>query len=79
MEPDAMILVFWMLSFKPAFSLSSSLSSRGFLVPVHFRYSQNKNCKLRKNYFTFYLAVYFPSDMYKARVSYTHCTLYYDK
>ena len=23
MEPDAMILVFWMLSFKPAFSLSS--------------------------------------------------------
>ena len=24
MEPDAMILVFWMLSFKPAFSLSSS-------------------------------------------------------
>ena len=34
MGPDAMILVFWMLSFKPTFSLS--LSSRGFLVPLHF-------------------------------------------
>ena len=33
MRPDAMILVFWMLSFKPAFSLSSSFSSRDF----HFR------------------------------------------
>ena len=30
--PDAMILVFWMLSFKPTFSLSS----RGFWVPLHF-------------------------------------------
>ena len=30
--PDAMILVFWMLSFKPTFSLSS----RGSLVPLHF-------------------------------------------
>ena len=36
MGPDAMILVFWMLSFKPSFSLSSSLSSRDFLVPLHF-------------------------------------------
>ena len=32
MGPDAMIFVFWMLSFKPTFSLSS----RGFLVPLHF-------------------------------------------
>ena len=32
MGPDAMILVFWMLSFKPTFSVSS----RGFLVPLHF-------------------------------------------
>ena len=31
---DAMILVFWMLSFKPAFLLSSS--SRSSLVPFHF-------------------------------------------
>ena len=29
---DAMIFVFWMLSFKP----TVSLSSRGFLVPLHF-------------------------------------------
>ena len=37
MGPDAMILVFWMLSFKPTFSLSFfKLSSRGFLVPLHF-------------------------------------------
>ena len=36
MGPDAMILVFWMLSFKSAFSLSSSPSSRGSLVPLHF-------------------------------------------
>ena len=35
MGPDAMIFVFWMLSFKPTFSLSPSLSSRGSLV-LHF-------------------------------------------
>ena len=34
--PDVTILVFWMLSFKSTFSLSSLLSSRGFLVPLHF-------------------------------------------
>ena len=33
---DAMILVFWMLCFKPAFSLSVSPSSRGSLVPLPF-------------------------------------------
>ena len=31
---DAMIFVFWMLSCKPTFY--SPLSSRGFLVPLHF-------------------------------------------
>ena len=36
MGPDAMILVFWVLSFKPAFSLSSFISSRGSLVLLHF-------------------------------------------
>ena len=36
MGPDAMILVSWMLSFKPTFSLPSLLSSRGFWVPLHF-------------------------------------------
>ena len=34
MGPDAMILVFWMLNFKPTFSLS--LSSRGSVVLLHF-------------------------------------------
>ena len=34
MGPDAMILVSWMLSFKPTFSLS--FSSRGSLVHLHF-------------------------------------------
>ena len=33
MRLDAKILVFWMLSFKPTFSLSSSLSSRGCFLP----------------------------------------------
>ena len=33
---DAMILVFWKLNFKPAFSLSSSPLSRGSLVPLQF-------------------------------------------
>ena len=32
MGPDAVILVFWLFSFKPAFSLSLSLSSKGSLV-----------------------------------------------
>jgi len=36
MGPDAMILVFWMLSFKPAFSISSFSFLRGSLVPLHF-------------------------------------------
>ena len=33
---DAMILVFWMLSYKPAFSLSSFTLSRRFLVLLRF-------------------------------------------
>ena len=36
MGPNAMIFVFWMLSFKPTFSLSLSLSSRGPLVLLCF-------------------------------------------
>ena len=36
MGPDAIILVFWMLSFKPAFSLSSFTFVRGSFVPLHF-------------------------------------------
>ena len=36
MGPDVMIFVFWMLSFKPTFSLSSFTSSSGSLIPLHF-------------------------------------------
>ena len=36
MGPDAMILVFWMLSFKPTFHSPLSLSSKGSLVLIHF-------------------------------------------
>ena len=36
MGPDAIILVFWMLSFKPRFCSPLSRSSRGSLVPLHF-------------------------------------------
>ena len=36
MGPDAMIFVFWMLSFSQLFHSPLSLSSRGFLVPFHF-------------------------------------------
>ena len=35
-RPDAMILVFWMLSFKPTFHFPFSLSSRGSLALLHF-------------------------------------------
>ena len=34
MEPDAVILVFWMLSFKPAFSLSSFAFIKGLFIRV---------------------------------------------
>ena len=33
---DAMIFIFWMLNFKPAFSLSFFTSSRGSSAPLHF-------------------------------------------
>ena len=37
MRPDEMILVFWMLSFKPAFSFSSfTLIKSSLVVPLHF-------------------------------------------
>ena len=36
MEPDAMILIFWMLRFKPTFHSTLSLSSRGSLVFLRF-------------------------------------------
>ena len=36
MGPDTIIFVFWMLSFKPAFSLSSFTFTKGSSVPLHF-------------------------------------------
>ena len=36
MGPDAMILVFWMLSLSQLFHFPPSPSSRGFSVPLHF-------------------------------------------
>ena len=46
MGPDAIILVFWMLNFKPTFSLTSFISSRGSwwiaqkqLLPLNSRLS----------------------------------------
>ena len=36
MAPDAMILVFWMLSFQPNFSLSSFTFIKRLLVPLRF-------------------------------------------
>ena len=35
MGPDAMIFVFWMLSFKPTFHSPLSLASRGYFVLLH--------------------------------------------
>ena len=35
MGPDAMIFVFWMLSFKPTFSLSSSTFTRGCFLGLY--------------------------------------------
>ena len=35
MGPDAMILVFWMLSLSQLFHAPLSVSSRGSLVPLH--------------------------------------------
>ena len=44
MGPDAMILVFWMLSFKPTFSLSS------FTFLKRWEYQRHLNCLLRNLY-----------------------------
>ena len=36
MRPDALILLFWMISFKPVFHSPLSPSSRGSLIPLYF-------------------------------------------
>ena len=42
MATDAMILVFWMLSFKPALSLSSFTSIKSFLMRFLFTFCHNR-------------------------------------
>ena len=47
---DVMILVFWMLSFKPDFHFPLSPSSRGSLVPLHFLLSVQFNSSVMSDY-----------------------------
>ena len=49
MGPDAMIFVFSILSFKPTFSLSFSLSPRGSLVPHNCNHKDDSNIQLSIN------------------------------
>ena len=46
MGPDAMIFVFWMLSFKPTFSLPSFTFSRVSWVPLHWILTTCKTLRL---------------------------------
>ena len=56
MRPGAVIFIFWMLSFKPAFSLSFLPVSRGSLVPLHF-------LPLEWYHLFFWGCWYFPSNL----------------
>ena len=47
MELDVMIFIFWMMSFKPAFHLPLSFSSKGSLVPLCFLDKRGIICILR--------------------------------
>ena len=59
MGPVVMILVFWMLSFKPTFSISS-IPPRGYLVPLHFLpFSVVSSAYLRL--LIFFLAILIPA------------------
>ena len=59
MGSDALMFVSWMLSFKPSFSLSPSLSWRGFLVPLHFL--PQGWCHLHLRLLIFLLAILIPA------------------
>ena len=61
MGPDAMILVFWMLSFKPVFHSLLSSSSRGSLVCLHFLYSGCIICNLDLRLLIFLPAILIPA------------------
>ena len=74
MWPDAMIFIFWMLSFKPAFSLSSFTLIRGSLVPLHFLPSGQ--CHLHiLNYWYFSQKSWFQLVLHPAR-HFAWCTLH---
>ena len=50
MGPDAMTLVFWMLSLSQLFHFPLSIESTGFLVPLHFLFSfQSQRKAMPKN------------------------------
>ena len=71
---DSMILVFWMLSFKPAFQFPLSPSSRGSLVPLYFM-------TLKWYHLHIWGCWYFPQQSWFQLLShpaqhFTWCTLY---
>ena len=62
MWPDAMILVFWMLSFKPTFSLSSFTFIKR-LFSSSYRFNSKRKVKNEKNNFDFFLNLHFFVDL----------------
>ena len=75
MGQETMILVFWMLSFKPAFSLLSP-SSRGSLVPLHFLPLQWYHLHIWGCYFS---QQYWFQFMIYSALYFTWCNLHVNK
>ena len=48
MGPDAMILVFWMFSFKPAFSLSSFIAEQKSIVLLCATINEEVDIEIKK-------------------------------
>ena len=71
---DAMILVFWMLSFKPNFSVSFSPSSRGSLVSLHFLPLGWRHLHIG-GYRCFFWQSWFQTEIHPA-LHFTWCTLH---
>ena len=74
MGPDSMILVFWMLSFKPKFSVSFSPSSRGSLVSLHFLPLGWQHLHIW-GYWCFFWQSWFQTELHPA-LHFTWCTLH---
>ena len=71
---DAIIFVFWMLSFKPVFHCPLSPSSKGSLIPLHFLPSGW--CHLHIwDYWYFSLKSWFKNSM-KKHINKTHFLIY---